>query len=297
MKVLLTVFLVFTLSSGLFKDRMCFSEEKQSLHPFECVDWHSEDSWTEGRFPYEGQSTGIPYKKKIDRFIFSGNLKAHVSNSYPRFQSNSDFIQRVNQRLCQNAKDALCKFLLNFVGEVKEDNELNQDSLDMGFDEREFRYLLTPTHASAQLVCIFGELNYFAGLPHGSSRYYGFNYWKDGQQIQELTLESLFSPEKDFANFLIDYCLSTLKYNQVGYFHPDPDGNIPVKIELKDLNAFTLSKNGLTITFQPYHVGGWADGPYSVTIPFQKLMHLIRPEGPLSVFIENPIKGALSVCD
>ena len=77
------------------------------------------------------------------------------------------------------------------------------------------------------------------------------------------------------------------KAEQVGYSYPDPSGNLPIEIELKDLKVFTLSKNGLTITFQPYHVGGWADGPYSITIPFQHLLHLTRLKGPLNELARN----------
>ncbi len=278
MRVFFTVFLVLAFSG------LCFSSEDEHLQLNESFEREYQAPWTDGRFPYEGKSTEISFKKKIDYFSFSGNLKVKANNSYPEFQNDNSFIQEINHRVRQNAKDELCKFLFNFVVEEKEGQQLDQDALDLEFDKREFRYLLNPTYASPQLVSIFVELNYYAGLPHGSSHYCELNYWMDGQQIHELTLESLFSLEKDFASFLIDYCLSTLKNDQVGYFYPDPDGNVPVKIELKDLNVFTLSKNGLTITFQPYHVGGWADGPYSVTIPFDELIHLIRPNGPLSEF-------------
>jgi hypothetical protein len=62
---------------------------------------------------------------------------------------------------------------------------------------------------------------------------------------------------------------------------------MPVKIELIDLNAFTVFNDGLTITFQPYHVGSWADGPYSVTIPYSKPAPFIRPKGPLSELLPD----------
>lgn len=81
--------------------------------------------------------------------------------------------------------------------------------------------------------------------------------------------------------------MSTLKRDHVGYCSSNSEGDIPVEIELKDLNIFTLSERGLTITFQPYHVGGWADGPYCVTIPFEILKHLIKPNGPLSEFVKK----------
>ena len=100
------------------------------------------------------------------------------------------------------------------------------------------------------------------------------------------SFSDLFSSEKDFASYLINYCYTVLEKDQVGYSYSDPEERISVEIELKDLKVFTISKNGLTITFQPYHVGGWADGPYSVSIPFEKIAHLVIGTGPLATFIE-----------
>lgn len=243
--------------------------------------------WTDGKFPYEDCKIQTAFSTKGERFAFQGNLKAKGESAYPQFESNDELFQTINQKLSDNAKKRLREFISKVLQEEESLEEFDQEAQDIDFDKRELEYKITPIYASDRLVSIFGELDYYAGLPHGSTHYYGYNYWREGQQIHELTLESLFDPEKDYGNFLIEYCMSTLKRDHVGYCSSNSEGDIPIEIELKDLNIFTLSENGLTITFQPYHVGGWADGPYFVTIPFQTLKHLIKPNGPLSEFVEK----------
>lgn len=276
MNVLVRIFLLVFLIAR----EQCLSKERQELLTNGYIENRPTRVWTQERYPYEGLTTDIPYRREIDRFIYSGKLKAKATDSYPFFQNNSCFLQNVNNYLCKSAKTLLCKFMQEFSEEELE-TDLDDEAIHLDFDKREFDYFLTPTYASPNLISVFGELHTYAGMPHGSSRYYSFNFWYDGQQTVVLTLEDLFLPEQDFANFLTEYCLNTLKTEQVGYSYPDPSGNIPIEIGLKDLNIFILSKNGLTITFQPYHVGGWADGPYSITIPFHHLLHLKRLKGPL----------------
>lgn len=243
--------------------------------------------WTEGWFPYDGRKTQITFTIKNDHFSFQGNLRASGECSYPEFQNDKFFFQQINRKLREKGKGMVCEFISEIAKLEESEEEFDEETRDVDFDKREFRYRLTPVYASDMLVSVFGASDYYAGLPHGSSSYSGFNYWCDGKETHELTLESLFDPTKEFGSILSEYCLTTLTEDKIGYLYPDPEGNIPVKIEFEDLGAFTLSENGITITFQPYHVGGWADGPYSVIIPFQKLIHLIRADGPLGEFTQK----------
>jgi len=150
----------------------------------------------------------------------------------------------------------------------------------MDFDKRHISYSLTPTYASSSLVSVFVELyRYGTGMPHGCSHYTSYNYWFDGKEMQEINLGSLFLSDKNFADFLTQFCLSSLEKERIGYC------DTPIEITLEDVQIFTLSKSGLTITFRPYHIGGWADGPYSTTIPFESLKSFINPQGPLREFL------------
>ncbi len=183
-----------------------------------------------------------------------------------------------------NAKEVFDNFTREFADEEQVIEEFNKEAKAIDFDKRQVSYILTPTYASPRLVSVFGELHEYSGLPHGRTRYSAYNYRRDEKELHEVTLKDLFSPDKNFADFIVDYCTSTLKTEKIGY----TDDLFP-EFKPEDLHVFTLSKNGLTIIFRPYHVGGWADGPYSITIPFQTLMPYIRPNGPLDELIEKAV--------
>ncbi len=237
---------------------------------------NSECAWSEGVYPYVSSSSEIPFEKKTESFTADNKLKINVTSSYPVFQNKSLFFKSVHNYLQSNAQEEFARWVMQFTEEEKEICELDEEAISMDFDKRDFAYVLTPTYSSDNLVSIFGELYKFDGMPHGSTRYYAFTYWFNGKELQNLNLESLFLPEKNFTNFILGYCESTLQKEKVGY----RDDLFP-EFEESNLQVFSITKKGLVFTFQPYHVGGWADGPYSITIPFDKLAPFINPLGPL----------------
>lgn len=216
-----------------------------------------------------------------------GSLKANAASFYPRFDEKNEFLKRVNKFISQNAKTIFCEWIHKASDEEMAVDEFDQEAIDIAFDHRKFRYKLTPVYASLNLISLFGETNSFSGLPHGGSRYHSFNFWWDGQQLNQVTLEQMVDCSEEFLEFLSSYCIRFLKKNQIGYFSDADDFSSKIGIELKDCDVVTLSKTGLTITFQSYKVGGWAEGPYSVTVPFDKVSKYIINNGPVSHLISS----------
>ena len=50
------------------------------------------------------------------------------------------------------------------------------------------------------------------------------------------------------------------------------------KITDKNYENFYLDNNGLNILFPPYQVASWADGEIKITIPFEELKNILKPE-------------------
>lgn len=50
------------------------------------------------------------------------------------------------------------------------------------------------------------------------------------------------------------------------------------KITDKNYENFYLDNNGLNILFPPYQVASWADGEIKITIPFEELENILKPE-------------------
>ena len=272
---ILFVFCIFT--------RECIA----SPHTDDAIEWQSAEPWTEGWFPYREQIISNPYKIQNQRCMILGRLKASVGCFYPQFDGESEFVKRVNQFVSQNAKIIFCEWMSSISAEEMIVEEFDQEAKDLAFDRRELRYKLTPVYISSNFVSLFGETNRFSGLPHGSSRYQSFNFWWDGCQLNQVTLEQMVNCSEEFAEFLSSYCIKALKENQIGYFSVADEFSSTIDIQLEDCDVVTLSESGLTITFQPYKVGGWADGPYSVTVPFKEISDFITSGGPVSHFIEN----------
>jgi hypothetical protein len=48
--------------------------------------------------------------------------------------------------------------------------------------------------------------------------------------------------------------------------------------------AWSITKKGLWITFDPYVVAAYAAGPQYVLVPYSALKDIIRPDGPIANF-------------
>ena len=251
------------------------------------IGWQSAKPWTEGRFPYEGRAMPVSYSIQTKRALLQGNLKVSAGCFYPQFYEDNEFFQSVNQAVSQNAKTIFCEWISNMSLEEMKTEEFDQEAIDIAFDRREFQYKLTPVYATPKLISIFGETNKFSGLPHGSSRYLSLNFWWDGRQVNQIALGQMINCSEEFEEFVSSYCTKFFKENRIGYFSVADEFSSTIDIQLEDCDIVTLSESGLTITFQPYKVGGWADGPYSVTMPFKDLTNFIISDGPISHFVKS----------
>jgi hypothetical protein len=50
----------------------------------------------------------------------------------------------------------------------------------------------------------------------------------------------------------------------------------------ENFEAWNISRRGLAITFDPYQVASYAEGPKHVVVPFGELKSIVRADGPLS---------------
>lgn len=131
-----------------------------------------------------------------------------------------------------------------------------------------FNYTLRTVFFSKDLVSLFGEFGEYTNLPHGRSYYEGKTFCKINGRFKEITLNDLFvSPQQ--KEFLRNYCEKDLKNQGISYFSGvDP---LCTRLEQKDIHTFVIDDQFLMIIFQPYIVGGWADSPFLVKIPYEHL--------------------------
>lgn len=205
---------------------------------------------------------------------FETTIEVSAECSYPYFYENSSLINYVNK----NVDFTATKRFHDFV----EYEKTSPEEYDKGFGGCFFECRFFPACCFRNLVSIYGFESQTRACPHGWTRYEGKNFWQKGHDVVELSLDDLFIKGSNWCRFIINYCEDYFKSIRYGYYAFDY--GLAPELEMNDLKIFVLTKKGLMIIFESYKVGGWADGPDVVVIPYQELEKFIDPQGPLKDF-------------
>lgn len=164
--------------------------------------------------------------------------------------------------------------------EIKKDfiaNILTESTLDEG--PFQMNYHLRAILFSDHVVSLMGDIFVFAHLPHGWVRYEGKTYVKNNNSFEEITLNDLF-PKSHQKEFLRSYCENFLKNSgECSYFLP-PEPLLD-HLDQELIKVFVVDHESLILIFQPYAVGGFADSPITVKIPFTELVGKWQAGNPL----------------
>lgn len=131
---------------------------------------------------------------------------------------------------------------------------------------------------------VFDVSNYSQGAAHPNKYAFVVNY--DLKSGKILKLSDLFKPGSDYLNVISQYSISDLKKNagQAGYDNEWVEkGAGPESDNYRDWN---ISKKGLVITFDPYQVASYAEGPKHVLMSYSALKDIIRADGPVASFVK-----------
>jgi len=229
----------------------------------------SEDEW----FPEQLKNLIKPcqWEKRNLGTEFHTSVEVSAESTYPRLYGDGLLIEHVNKKLEGLAN----KVFKDFVDHEKHTQEEHNDD----FGGCYLSYHLFPVQCLPNLISIYGFEFQHRACPHGWTHYEGRNFWQNKDTIVEISLSDLFLKKSDWCNFLLQYCVHHFKSTRYGYYASD-DGYIP-ELEPEDLEIFVLSERELVIIFRSYRVGGWADGPDVIAIPYYKLKEFINPKGPL----------------
>ncbi len=160
----------------------------------------------------------------------------------------------------------------NNLNEIKKDfidTILLESFLDEG--PFEMNYQLKTVLFSDNIVSLLGEIFVYAHLPHGWLRYEGKTFVKMNGIFKEITLDNLF-PKSSQKEFLRRYCEEYCKNTFVNGSYFQGEDPLCNDLDLELIKTFVVDRESLIIVFQPYEVGGFADGPFVVKIPFNELM-------------------------
>ena len=138
--------------------------------------------------------------------------------------------------------------------------------------------------ATNDLVSVlFDVSNYSQGAAHPNGYSLVLNF--DLKSGKTLNLSDLFSPKSDYLNAISRVAISDLK-KQSGQDADSEWIERGAGPESENYNSWNISKKGLAITFDPYQVASYAEGPKHVVIPYSVLKDVTRADGPIN-FIGN----------
>lgn len=218
-------------------------------------------------------------------------LKYEVDAEYPQLTGSVDpNFEKFNQNV---------RSLINrSVGQFKKENvpapqsESTPEVANVPADESigsDISIGYTVVLAKDDLISIeFAMSSYFAGTAHPNSSTDVMNF--DLKNGKLLKLADLFVPGSKYLQKLSTNCVQSLekeakKQGSNGMLDESwvARGAGP---DLKNYNSWTISKQGLEITFDPYQVAAYAAGPQHVVVPYSALKDIVKPDGPLGQFVK-----------
>ncbi|MBX3061720.1 MAG: DUF3298 domain-containing protein [Anaerolineae bacterium] len=120
----------------------------------------------------------------------------------------------------------------------------------------------------------FEIATYAAGAAHPLTIYRSLTFDLVSGKVVELA--DLFKPASDYLKFISDFATADLKTRDLLLF---PEGALPTA---DNYAVWTLTSEGLMITFNVYQVMPYAAGPQSVTIPYEELAAIRAEDGLLA---------------
>jgi hypothetical protein len=205
-------------------------------------------------------------------------LRYSLDAEYPQIDGDARFDKFNRESRGMITKDVAA--FKSAEGEASdEDGELPSETqtstLDISYQVR---------FATDDLISIeFHQGQYSRGAAHGSSFTAVLNY--DVKNGKKLALADLFNPKSNYLNVISAYCLKDLKEQRKkqgeGSMLQDEMIESGASARGDNYEAWTITRKGLWITFDPYQVAAYAGGPQHVLVPYSALKGVIKPDGPV----------------
>lgn len=225
-------------------------------------------SWTSG-----AGSTPLDFEAyAVAEYVFltmTNGDHIEIDVSYPYFLAEP--WQSLNDSVTGNISD-----MIDFFQEgQRESEEYNV----MGWASSEsvrIHYL------SSSLVSLEDAGWIYLGGAHGNSASIGRNFAQlEGDWI-ELELSDFFDDGADFVSEVEPSILLELEQKEAAWILDGSTTNITEE----DLYSVLVSPKGLDISFDPYHMGPYAQGHISINLPFEYIGPVLNEDGPLKEVLE-----------
>jgi len=212
-------------------------------------------------------------------------LKSDIDALYPQLSGSTEARMTKFNSLVKGLVFRKIGEFKKGLAAVAAEEELPPSDSDMRSD---FSVSYSVALANDDLVSIgFAIGGYSRGAAHPNSYTEAINY--DLKNGKPLKLADLFQPAAAYLKVISTYCIDDLKKQAKAQGASAlTDSWIQTGAAPKPANykSWTISKQGLAITFDAYQVGPYAAGPQHVTIPYAALKDSIKTDGPLGQFVK-----------
>ena len=200
---------------------------------------------------------------------------------FPEFPATSPFLRDVNRLVSTSHSAAASEFaradwslVWEGLREPAQSIRLWEGSIDTKM-----------AHASDRAICLVERHWEYTGGVHGNYCHIARCFVEENDQARELKLADLFEPSNDWEQRLVAFCTKDLRHQGASSLaapEDESEGNdtISATLEIDDLMTFALTPSGLWFYFGPYQVGCYAEGAYSVQVPYSEIESYIPQHSP-----------------
>ena len=214
--------------------------------------------------------------------------KFEEKNAKKRFEITAEYPELTGVKTAEAAlfnrmaKDLVMKNVDDFRKSMLEISDEDLGFLPEGVNNfLEIGY--TVELADARFISIgFGRSEYTGGA-HPNHWSFSLNF--DRRNSRELKLGDLFLPRANYLKAISDYAIEDLKKQQEDWADDEwiRTGAGPAA---ENFQSWNLTKKGLMISFDPYQVGPYAAGSFTVIVPFEKLKSVIKKDFAAAAAVE-----------
>lgn len=202
--------------------------------------------------------------------------KFTITASYPQFLPAGEArVARLNAEVENFVQRTLKGFNRDMVG---------YDDGGMGGGQKSFFDLTGELAGGGDGIVslYFNQTAYFAGAAHPNSSGHVINF--DLRTGRALRLADLFRPRAPYLREIARHAIAALI--EGGAIDNDwvRRGAAP---QAENYENWNLTPGGLLITFDPYQVASYAEGPQEVLIPYASLPQILIPDGPAARFTRS----------
>jgi hypothetical protein len=212
--------------------------------------------------------TVVEKLEKNDKLLYRASLR------YPQIKQPRTQPQRQFNRLIQNQIQQELNWLKAFCADNK--------TLANG-KKRDVSYTLTTEYsggfANGGIISLTMYIENWAGYVHPDRGTLQFNY--DLKAGKELKLKDLFVGRVNYLKRLSEESRKQLQHmslNCSGQEGLTPQAEAGTQPQIENFSEWTLSSEGLAITFKAYQIGPGCLGMKHIVIPFDSLKDVIKPE-------------------